>query len=281
MTFQSGIESEIIAIALGYSPRPPVDLLQVAASIGADDTRATHFRDGFTDFNWARPAIYLNGTETGPRMRFIWAHELAHVILRMRVTRSVLQSYRSEDLLHDEENLADRIAATLLVPDNWVENLRLAQLTLTRLEYIARAAGVTVLTLVVRMANAGIDVGMLQWWRGFDSWHVVDRPGVPPSLHGHVELSEIGRRFIENVGLEETGVTVDACVNGENVKIRGIGSRRDRLFVQLLRPSRDIIWFTTAREPSSTITDARLQFGFPSRVAPTSPLREARKLPRP
>ena len=183
------IESQIIRAALGTPPKPPVNLLQLASRIGVGAIRATRFRDGYTDFRFQKPVIFLNRTESGPRMRFILAHEIAHVMLRMPEARYVLETSRQARPLDDEEELADRIATAILVPDSWVSALRKAGHTLAGLENVASLADVPLKLLISRMSLAHIKVGLLHWCREDRSWHVVDRPGVPSCLHGYFELS--------------------------------------------------------------------------------------------
>ena len=160
------IESEIITAVLGGPIEPPVDLIQVSADIGVRRVRGTRFPDGFTEFRPIGPEIYLNWKERGLRMRFIFAHELAHVMIRRPEAVRVIKQRIQARLLGDEEELADRIAAALLVPDAWIASIGTAHPELSRLEEIARHAEVSLTTLVSRMSALGIDIGLLHWERG-------------------------------------------------------------------------------------------------------------------
>ena len=59
MASQVSIESEIVYTSLGATPKPPVDLYQIADDIRVGAIRDTDFRAGFTDFNLAVPVIYV------------------------------------------------------------------------------------------------------------------------------------------------------------------------------------------------------------------------------
>src|SRR5260370_25492921 len=232
--------SEVIVVALGRLPKPPVDLFQVAASLGVADIARTRFRDGFTDFGSTGPVIYLNKLEQIPRMRSVLAHELAHVMLRKQTAMNLIEQVGRSCLLPGEERLANKIAATLLMPDSLVEVARRGYLTLETLERIADCAIVTPLMVATRLANAGIDIALLHWRRGNRFWHVIDRPGVPASLHGEVTISKIGAIALESLGQHESAIIVDCCMGGRNVKLHGTGWRKGEHVIQLIAPSRDI-----------------------------------------
>ena len=234
------IESEIIAAVLGGPIEPPVDLIQVSADIGVRRVRGTRFPDGFTEFRPIGPEIYLNWTERGRRMRFIFAHELAHVMIRRPEAVQVIRQHIQARLLDDEEELADRIATALLVPDAWIASISTTDLTLSKLEKLAKHVQVSLTTLVSRMSALGIDIGLLHWERGARSWHVIDRPGVPVFLHGRIRLSQRGLLAIERLGAKESEIIVDGHVNGMHVIVGGWGYRHQSDAVQLIKPSQDI-----------------------------------------
>jgi hypothetical protein len=244
MASRQRIESEIVSVALGGPRQPPVDLHQIAKDIGVGDIRPTNVRHGFTDFRPAAPVIYLNYINLGTKWRFLFSHELAHVMLRMPDVMRLIEMRGGANLLIDEETLADNIAATLLVPDGWIENLRRTLVPLKRLRYIAQQADVSVMTLVARMASADIDIALLHWRKGNDAWHVIDRPGTPPCLHGYIKPSAIGNSAIENLNRKESDIVIDSHINGRHAKIGGIGYRHGEHAFHFLEPSVDI-WIAT------------------------------------
>jgi len=218
---------------LGRLPEPPVDLFQVARHIGAAPVRGADIRDGCTDFRHKQPVIFLNRAETSTRMRFILAHEIAHIMLRTEAARPVLR-VSGPELPDNEEELADRIGATILMPDSLVRALRKVRYTLAGLDYVARLADVSLAMLVHRMSSAQIEIGLLHWWRGEHAWHVIDRPGAPSSLHGCFELSESGNDRLENLRNREWTVTIDGHVDGRHIEITGPAYRLGREAYQLI-----------------------------------------------
>lgn len=246
MESEDRIESRIIRSVLGVVPEPRVDLFWVAAKLGVREFRATCFGNGFTDFSSRRPVIFLNRNESGPRMRFILAHEIAHVMLRMPQARHVLEMSGKIGLLNDEEELADHIGAAILLPDGWVHALRQVRYSLGGLEYVAHLADVPLMVLIGRMSRAQINIGLLHWWRGTPSWYVIDRPGVPSCLRGDLELSDIDGRKFDNLGNKESVVSIDGFVNGKHMEIAGLAYRREREVFQLIEPSCKV-WLATER----------------------------------
>lgn len=248
MAGQRRIESEIVSVALGGLREPPVDLDQVAEDIQVR-IRRTNFRSGFTDFSSTSPVIYLNEIQLPTTRRFILAHELAHVILRLPAVMHLIATRGQQYLLADEEALADRIAATILVPDPWIETLR-TRCSVEQLKDVARLANVSVMVLVARMASSGINIALLHWRRGSDAWHVIDRPGVPPSLHGYVKPSSSGYWAIEKLHRKESDIVVPCLINGKHAKIGGKGYRHESHAFQLLEPSIDI-WISSDRNTAA------------------------------
>jgi hypothetical protein len=257
------IETLIIRAALTHIPPPPVDLVDVASRLGVRDIRATRFRDGFTDFRSSPPVIFLNRNESSCRMRFIFAHELAHVILRTSAVWAALEELGQTKLLEHEEELADRIARTMLVPATWVAALSAARYTLDGLQRVAGAAQVSLATLVRRMTTAGIDVGLLHWLRGDRDWYVVDRPGTPPCLHGDLRLSDESRLAFDLLSNREVRTQIRAYIGGRRLDSTGTASRTGREVFYLI----DRVWY-----PSAFVryTETVPQVGFIHRISQLS-----------
>jgi Zn-dependent peptidase ImmA (M78 family) len=240
MEVPSRIESLIIRSAIGNPPEPPVDLFKVADRLGIQVERATEYRDGYTDFREQRPVIFLNQEDSGIRMRFILAHEIAHVILHAPRTRYILDMADRAALLRNEEELADRIGAAILIPDGWLRTLRNVRYTLAGLERVARLADVPLATLIERMSAAHIHVALLQWQKARSAWHIIHRPGAPSCLHGHFELSEFSKGEFENLSDTEGAVTIDGSVDRRRVTISGLAYRRGQEVSMLIGPSSEI-----------------------------------------
>jgi hypothetical protein len=234
------IESEILLTVLGRAQRPPVDLYQVAVDLGVQAVRPTHGAVGFTDFSTSKPTVYLGPAHRRERVRFVFAHELAHIMLRNTHAVRLLNDRNQTHLLSNEEMLAQKIAATLLIPDEWVEGMRSARITLASLRNFARLAEVSRAMIVTRLADAGEDIALLQWQRGSSSWHVIDRLGVPRHLHGKIEPSLRGRMTLDELDEQDRQVVIDASISRKRLRIRGEVRRKDEYVAQLIRPSRDI-----------------------------------------
>jgi IrrE N-terminal-like domain len=240
---QLRLEAKIIAAVLGGPRTPPVDLFRIAGEMNVSDIRYIHGTSlkGATHFHADGPVIYLGRLETASKIRFTFAHELAHVMLRMPeimplVTRHVGPRLSKEG----EERLANRIAETLLIPDDWVDAIRTSHSTLAKLESAASLADVSVPMLIARLATAGKDISLLHWQRGKHSWYVIDRPGTPPYLHGRIELSEAGTMALDDAGRSEQDIVVDGYTSQHHIRIKGRGRRQGKYAIQLLRPSRDV-----------------------------------------
>jgi IrrE N-terminal-like domain len=219
-----------------------VNLDLIVDQIGAA-VRYKYCRDAFTHFQPNGPVIYLSTATSASRKRFILAHELAHIIIRNPTAIQLIEQHGKTKLLENEEDLANRIAGALLVPDNWVEGIRRTRLSPVRLWEVARRAGIPISTLVTRIESTGIDIALLHWRRGRRSWHVVDRPGTPPFMHGYVEISALGRRALDYLGREESEIITDCRINGIWARINGRGfspGNRDGHVFQFLAPKSDI-----------------------------------------
>ena len=236
------IESVIISATIGRQKQLPVDLNLILREVGAA-VRYTCCPNAFTHFQPAGPVIYLSTTAPNIRTRFMIAHELAHIILRTPAAIQLIENRGQTQLLEDEEDLANRIAGTLLVPDDWVEDMKRSLPTPAMLAGVAHQAGIPISLLVTRMKNAGVDIALIHWRRGKRSWQVIDRPGTPLSLHGCIEISAFGRRALDYLGHEESEVVTDCRVNGSWTRIKGrgfrFGNRNEHAF-QFFAPRNDM-----------------------------------------
>jgi Zn-dependent peptidase ImmA (M78 family) len=242
MTDLNNVASRVVLAVLGGFPDPPVDLFAIAEDLGVTDIRGTTFRDGYTDFRYARPVIYLNQHDASARMRFVLAHEVAHIMIRSLQAQPELQrAFVAYRLLREtEERLADRIAALILLPDRWIDGLRRARQSLEGLQSVARMADVTLATLIRRMSSRSIKVGLLHWHRISASWEVTDRPGIPPSLQGHISLPEPWRRPFDSLIEKERVVRVIYTVDGNPVPVMGLALRKDDEVFHLIDPDSDL-----------------------------------------
>jgi IrrE N-terminal-like domain len=244
MARQERIETEIISSVLGRVHEPPVDLYQIARIVRVGAIRPTSFRHGYTDFGQSAPIIYLNYSQLETKWRFLFAHELAHVMLRIPSVMDLLWNRGWANLLMQEEAFADSIAATLLMPDSLIEELSLSRRPLAQLQYSAQLADVSVMMLVGRMASSDIDIALLHWLVSSDGWQVIDRPGAPAVLHGDIRPTACGHQAIQRLTPRESQLVVDCRINGRRAKIGGRAYRHERHAFHFLKPSVDI-WVAT------------------------------------
>jgi IrrE N-terminal-like domain len=186
------------------------------------------------------PIIYLNMVMLEPTKRFVLAHELAHVILRIPRVRNLIHMRGADRLLMDEETLADRLAATILMPDSWIENLRRTRCSPGQLSDIAQIAEISIMRLVERMSASGMDISLLHWRKRNNEWRVIDRPGTPSRLHGYIKPSPTGHDALDALFKRVSSFVVDCEVNGRRARIAGQGYRNGSHAFQLLNPSIDI-----------------------------------------
>jgi hypothetical protein len=162
-------------------------------------------------------------------------------MLRLRSVTQLLERTRRLTLLRNEERLADQIAATLLIPDSWVEAMRRSFGGLAEVILISKQAAVSPELLIRRMAASQFDVAMLRWGREKFRWAVLDRPGAPSALYGCLRPSFSGQWALENVEDEESDLVVDCYLDDRRIGIAGIGVRTEGAVLQLLRPSQSIL----------------------------------------
>ena len=239
----SALATDIVAAVLGRLPVPPVDLSAVAQKICVSalwQTQHACFADGFTDFREGRPVIYIDQNTSQNEERFVLAHELAHVMLRTPEAKDAMARFGRTNFSSEEEQLADSVAASLLLPDSFVNQIRGVKLTLGYLSRVADLVAVSLTVLTTRLAAAGFDIALLHWQQAQRMWHVVDRPGAPPTLHGRVKLSERATRVIDNLSYKESEVVIDGYVGGRYIKISGTAYRDAAHAFHFIRPSRDI-----------------------------------------
>jgi Zn-dependent peptidase ImmA (M78 family) len=137
-------------MVLGHMPRPPVDLGNIARKLGVQDVRRSTTLDGYTDFRQDRPVVYLSPAFTRERVRFVFAHELAHVIIRRLDAQELIDQRDATSLMRNEERLANNIAGTLLIPDDWVQAFRDTDITFSRIKDAASIAEVSLAMMVTR-----------------------------------------------------------------------------------------------------------------------------------
>lgn len=237
--FTIGLEEMLIRAAFGHRPEPAVDLYGCARELGVADVRVADRVDGFTDFTSRWPIIYVASATNPARVRFTLAHELAHVIVRNPDALAVGGERLANALARDEERLADRIAATLLLPSAWVHALATVGVDWPNLHHVSMRARVSHSMLVTRLSSEGFNTGLLRWRRGKGDWVVIGRPGVPRFLNGRVEAPPEGQAALSVAPQGVSVLTMPIIVRGHTMSLPG-SLRRDHDSASLLFRGNDL-----------------------------------------
>lgn len=110
---------------------PPVDVKKLAQLAGAIVVEEPIEKEDFSGFLYttrnSRPVIGVNSTHPKNRRRFTIAHELGHLMLHpkdgIHMDEAVIQKRdgRASEGTHDDEIEANRFAAELLMPREFLE----------------------------------------------------------------------------------------------------------------------------------------------------------------
>lgn len=181
------------------TPTLPVDLLKIAESLGVSEILTAEMtEDGRTTWVDGKPRIELRIDRPATRMRFTLAHEIAHVLIE----RDQTVARRTQGLGHDGvESLCDRIAASILMPRDWI--LRYAErnhYNLSLIRLVAHRADVSLSATAVRLAEVGGRTCMLlRFQRAPKRWVVVGHAAVPPEYHGALEATPETSSLIDSL----------------------------------------------------------------------------------
>lgn len=179
----------------------PVDLEQLAAAVGVAEIKYSDMtEDGRTTWSRGRPHVELHADRPLARTRFTLAHEIGHILIDS--DESV--AHRTHGLAHDDiETLCDWIAASILMPREWIQPYAdQDRYTLSKLRIVAHKAGVSLSAAAVRIAEVGSKTCMLlRWQRAPSRWVVTGQAAVPPRFMGTLQATA------------ETGAVFDALPN--------------------------------------------------------------------
>ena len=148
---------------------PPVPVEQLAKSVGAEvryspfegDVSGMLFRHG------DQVVIGINSLHHPNRQRFSMAHEIGHLLMHQGMEVHVDHTYRvnlrndlSSQAVDPDEIAANRFAAELLMPEEWlIRDLRGQDIDCEGeddLKVLARKYGVSLKALTLRLTNLGI-----------------------------------------------------------------------------------------------------------------------------
>lgn len=167
----------------------PVDLERLAAALGVREILPTDLtEDGRTTWVDGRPRIELRADRPATRTRFTLAHEIGHILLDQDET----VAHRTHGLAHDDvETLCDWIAASILMPRDWVRRYsNRDRYNLTLLRLVAHKADVSLSAAAVRIAEvSGRPCMLLRWQRAPSRWVVIGQAAVPTQYVGNLQAS--------------------------------------------------------------------------------------------
>lgn len=188
-TIERGLGERIARTIRDIAGPPPVDLEALAGALGVEAIRYTDLtEDGRTTWVDGKPHVDLRSDRPAARTRFTLAHEIGHILID--ADESV--AHRTHGLAHDDiETLCDWIAASILMPREWVSSYaRRERYTLSLLRVVAHRADVSLAAAAVRMAEVGGRTCMLlRWERAPQRWLVVGQAAVPPRYAGTLQAT--------------------------------------------------------------------------------------------
>jgi hypothetical protein len=195
-SIESGLADRLARAVERLGGPVPVDLERLARALGTTDIVLTDMvEDGRTTWIAGQPKIELRADRTSTRNRFTLAHEIGHILISQDET----VARRTGGLEHDDiEKLCDWIAASILMPRQWVNQYsHKAQFNLSLLRLVAHKADVSLSAAAVRLAEvSGRTCMLLRWQRGPSRWLVVGQAAVPLQYSGGlVATSETNAQF--------------------------------------------------------------------------------------
>lgn len=182
-TIERGLGERIARTIRDIAGPPPVDLEALAGALGVEAIRYTDLtEDGRTTWVDGKPHVDLRSDRPAARTRFTLAHEIGHILID--ADESV--AHRTHGLAHDDiETLCDWIAASILMPREWVSSYaRRERYTLSLLRVVAHRADVSLAAAAVRMAEVGGRTCMLLRWTNCSASRRSYEPGMMEGFSG-------------------------------------------------------------------------------------------------
>lgn len=157
--------------------------------------RTSMIEDGRTTWTAGRPRIELRADRSLQRSRFTLAHEIGHLL----IARDDSVARRTHALEGDDvEKLCDWIAASILIPRQWIAMFaRRDRYDLSLLRLIANKADVSLSAAAVRLAEVSDRTCvLLRWQRAPTRWVVIGQAAVrnlSSNLRRSVRVSSVRR----------------------------------------------------------------------------------------
>ena len=186
---ERGLADRLVSAVGGLGGDVPVDLIQLAHDLGVSEiVRTSMVEDGRTTWERGKPKIELRGDRSRQRGRFTLAHEIGHIL----IARDQTVARRTHQLEGDDvEKICDWIAASILMPRDWMEPYaRRDRYNLSLLRLLAHKADVSLSAAAVRLAEvSGRTCILLRWQRGPSRWLVIGQAAVPKEFSGGLQAT--------------------------------------------------------------------------------------------
>ena len=164
----------VLLVEAGVPPEPPIDLVAVAVALGVRDIAVADIvQDGRVEAVAGGFSVTLGAHTASLRQRFTLAHELAHIAL---ADDDHLVAHRGA-VAHGAatERLCDAVAASLLLPRQWILSLADLPPDMSSVSAVAERASVSKTAAFLRLRDVlAWDLSMLRFGRSrSNDWRVL------------------------------------------------------------------------------------------------------------
>ena len=197
MTSRADAISQWLFERFDFPTEPPIGLEQLAARMGVTGIHeADMAEDGRLEQDGRQATVYIRQGLGQGRRRFTLAHELAHRALIHPNAAAI--AYRRPGNNDDEERLCDEIAASLLMPRDWMKTLESRPQNLSTLRLIAQHGQVSLSAALVRSREInGWRKSLLRFSLDQGKWRLQAAAGVPLEWHRSIRSAPSTHEVIE------------------------------------------------------------------------------------
>ena len=232
---ERGLADHLIRAVDQLALQVPVDLEGLATALGVIEiARSKMVEDGRTTWIEGQPRIELRHDRTPQRTRFTLAHEIGHIL----IARDDSVARRTHGLEpNDVETLCDWIAASLLMPRNWIsEYAKRETYNLSLLRLLAHKADVSMSAAAVRLAEvSNRTCVLLRWQRAPRRWVVIGQAAVPREYSGGLNATPATTAVFDSLrNRRDTWLDIDLEAGGQELVARAHVDRSGSTCLTLL-----------------------------------------------
>jgi len=235
---------------LGVSSTPPVDLEQLAKSMGVGRiTEEDMTEEGRLEQDGKSAQIFLRRGQNARRRRFTLAHELAHRAIAHRDSPTV--AYRRAADHDAEERLCDEIAAALLMPEWWMTGLRPRPVNLSTLRFISANANVSLSAALVRQREVNFwQRSLLRFRLDEGKWRFQGASGIPVEWHRSVRSARTTHSLLEGLPTRrDTNCDLPLAINGNDLIVSAQVDRSKSTAVALVELDGQLSLLSPSNQP--------------------------------